>query len=69
MAARTPEALLISVTEYDISEIPTANSTFSTMPDSMVTLVRSSEVRQLQHFKMADRGPEVQFFFVAMLNG
>jgi len=62
MAASTLEALLISVTEYDISEIPTASSTFSTMPDPMVTLVTSSEVRQLLHFKMADRGPELPIF-------
>ena len=60
MAASTPEVFWISVTEYDMSEIPTANSTFSTMPDSMVT--DNIEVRQLRHFKMADSGPEVAIF-------
>ena len=62
MAVSTPEVLWISVTEYDISEIPTANSTFSTMPDSIVTLVTSSEVRELLNFKMEDIGPEVLIF-------
>jgi hypothetical protein len=62
MAASTPEVLWISVTEYDISEIPTASSIFSTTPDSMVTLVTSSDVRQLLHLKMEDSGPEVPIF-------
>ena len=48
--------------EYDIGEISTATTTFSTMPDSMVTLETSPEVRCLPYFKMVDRGPEVQMF-------
>ena len=32
------------------------------MPDSMVTLITSSEVRRLPNFKMADSGPEVPNF-------
>ncbi len=37
------------------------------MPDSMVTLVTSSEVRRLPNFKMADSGPEVPIL-AAILN-
>ena len=59
MAFSIPEVLCISGTGYDRSEIPTATPTFSTMPDSMVALVTSSEVRRLSSFKMADSGPEV----------
>ena len=62
MAVSFPEVLWISVTGYDRSEIPTATPTFSTMPDSMVALVTSSEVRRVPNFKMADSGPEVPIF-------
>ena len=62
MAVSIPEVLWISGTGYDRSEIPTATQTFSTMPDTMVALVTSSEVRRLSSFKMADSGPEVPIF-------
>ena len=62
MAVSIPEVLWISVTGYDRSEVPTATHTFSTMADSMVTLITSSEFRRLPNFKMADSGPEVPIF-------
>ena len=62
MAVSIPEVLWISGTGYDGSEIPTDTPTFSTMPDSMVALVTSTEVRRLSSFKMADSGPEVPIF-------
>ena len=45
--------------EGNISEIPTANPTFSTMPDSTVTLPIVFDVRRLPEFKMAVSKPEV----------
>ena len=62
MAVSIPEVLWIYVTVYDRSEIPTSIPTFSTMPDSMVALVTSIEVRRVPNFKMADSGPEVPIF-------
>ena len=62
MVVSIPEVLWISVTGYDRSEISTATPTFSTMADSMVALVTSSDVRLLSSFKMADSGPEVSIF-------
>ena len=48
------------------SEIPTATTTFSIMPDSMVTLITSSEVCRLPNFKMVDNGPEVPILAVIL---
>ena len=41
------------------SEIPTANRTVSTTPDSLVTLPALPDVGRLPEFKMADCKPEV----------
>jgi len=41
------------------SEIPTANRTASTTPDSLVTLPTLPDVDRLPEFKMADCKPEV----------
>ena len=46
--------------EGNISEIQTSTPTFSTMPDSTVTLPTVSDVCRLPEFKMADSKPEVR---------
>ena len=45
--------------EGNISEIPTVTPTFSTMPDSTMTLPTVFDVCRLPEFKMAGSKPEV----------
>ena len=60
MADYKPEVHIISGMEQDISEIPMATHTFSTIPDALVTLLTLSDVGRLPKFKMADCKPEVR---------
>jgi len=59
MADYKPEVYCISGTEWDIDIIPKAIPTFSTMPDSMVTLSTSPDVDRLPEIKMADYKLEI----------
>jgi len=59
MAECVPEVHCISGMERIISEIPTANPTFSTTHDSLATLPTLPDVGRLPKFKMADCKPEV----------